>query len=69
MIEWVQFFTMGMQFVILIVIGWSTWGAYQTYKNTKRTTELIGLYRREIEWLTARIEALEGKANGRRERV
>jgi cell division protein FtsB len=66
MIEW---FTLGMQFVILIAVGWSGWSAVQTYKNTKRMTELIGQYRREIEWLTARIEALEGKANGRRERV
>lgn len=65
----VEYVTLAVQWLILFAVGYSARSAWQTWKSTKRTWELIGLYRREIEWLVARIEALEGKANGRQREV
>jgi hypothetical protein len=65
----VEYFTLVMQFIILFAVAGSAWWAFRTSKSTKQTTDLIRQYRSEITWLTARIEALEGKANGRRERA
>lgn len=62
MMAWVQIFTLVMQFVVLIVIVRSAWLATRSMKLNDQTLNAIREYRREIHWLTARIEALEVKA-------
>lgn len=55
----VEYFTLGMQFVILVIVGWNMGTAHMVSRNARQVAELIRGYRREIEWLTARIETLE----------
>lgn len=63
MIEW---FTAGMQFVILVILGGITLSTWQSRRLVKQTNELIGAYRREIGWLTERIEMLEQSAQSKK---
>jgi hypothetical protein len=60
----VQCGTLVMQILILFVVGWSCLWALRTKKATAATLQAIYEYRREISWLTARLEALEQKAKG-----
>ena len=65
----VEWFTAGMQVVILILIGTITFRIWHSTKLTKKTNELIGQYRREVEWLSARIETLEARTGGQKNEV
>ncbi len=69
---WLEWATLGMQFVILFFVAGSAWEAYRGYKTNKQTLDAIRQYRREIGWLTTRLEMLEqgqqktkGQTNGR----
>ena len=59
MIEWLQCGTFVMQILILIAVGLGAQYALKTKKNVTLTLNAIREYRREIEWLTARLDALE----------
>ena len=61
MIAIVQCFTLVMMIGVLIVGTFNLIAARMTYRHTRRTATLIEQYRREIGWLTARVEALENK--------
>jgi hypothetical protein len=56
---WLQWATLGMQFLILFFVVGSAFGAHRAYKTNKLTLNAIREYRREIGWLTSRLEALE----------
>jgi hypothetical protein len=58
-IAWLQLATAVMQIVILIAVGLGAWYALKTKKSATLTLNAIREYRREIGWLTARLEALE----------
>lgn len=55
----VEYFTLAMQFLILFVIVVSLLNTFRTARMAQRTAALIESYRREIDWLTARLDALE----------
>jgi len=61
---WLESTTLVMQIVILIFVAGSAWYAYTTRKNIGEMLKALYEYRREIAWMTARIEALEQKAKG-----
>lgn len=70
--SWLQWATLGMQFLILFFIAGSGVQAHRAYKTNKLTLDAIAQYRREIGWLTTRLEMLEqsqqkakGQTNGR----
>jgi hypothetical protein len=50
-----------MQIFILFAVGWSASSAWSTWKLIRQTRTLIEGYQRELNWLTARIDALEGQ--------
>lgn len=72
MLTWLNWATLGMQFLILALMIGSAVYAWRTQKATKATLNAIRDYRREIGWLTTRLELLEqgqqkakGQTNGR----
>jgi hypothetical protein len=50
--------TLAFQVPILILLAWSNW---RTTKSVAQTTDLIRYYRREVDWLTKRVDDLEAK--------
>ena len=54
--------TLVLQIAILAAVLASVWFAHRARMNTKATTDLILRYRGEIDWLTARVDALEDRA-------
>jgi hypothetical protein len=58
-----------MQILIMATVAGNTWWAFKTRKSVGKALQAFYEYRREIAWLTARIDALEQKAkaqgNGR----
>jgi hypothetical protein len=60
----IQTFTLIMQFVVLVAIGLNFRTMWQTFKAINQSSELIGLFRSEIAYLTMRIEVLEGRQTG-----
>lgn len=70
--SWLQWATLGMQFLILFFVTGSAVNAHRAYRTNKQTLDAIAQYRREIGWLTTRLETLEqsqqkakGQTNGR----
>jgi hypothetical protein len=65
--NWLQWTTLALQIWILVMVAGSAWYAWRTQKATKATLAALIVYRREVEWMTARLEALErkGQGNGR----
>jgi hypothetical protein len=63
----IQWTTLALQVWILVTVAWSVWYAWRTQKATRATLDALIVYRREVEWMTARLEALEkkGQGNGR----
>jgi biopolymer transport protein ExbB/TolQ len=57
--SWVQWTTLVMQIWILFMVAGSAWYAWRTQKATGATLNAIREYRREIGWLTTRLEILE----------
>jgi cell division protein FtsB len=57
-------FTLGMQVAILIVVALNAVNMIRTWKANAKMLELIMAYRREIAWLTARIEMIEQQREG-----
>lgn len=57
----IQWVTLAMQIVILLIVGWSWVNAVRVLRANKRTSELIDAYRREIGWLNVRIDLMERK--------
>jgi hypothetical protein len=53
--------TLAFQVPILILISGIVWSNWRTTKNIAQTTNLIRDYRREINWLTKRLDSLEAK--------
>jgi hypothetical protein len=64
MMSWLQWTTLVMQVWILFMVAGSSWYAFQTKKNIGKALQAFYEYRREIAWMTARIEALEQRAMG-----
>lgn len=59
---------LAMQIIIIGIVSANAFYAFRTKRNIGKTLEAIYQYRREIAWLTSRIEDLEkGKSNGRRD--
>ena len=54
--------TLAVQVVTLVILTFGVLGIIRTTRLTKQTTKMIESYRRELSWLTARLEALEAKA-------
>jgi hypothetical protein len=65
--NWLNWAALIMQFVILFTVAGSAWHAFRASKSNTQTLNAIREYRREIGWLSARLEALEqqGAKNGR----
>lgn len=61
----IQTFTLIMQFAILIAQAAIMRNAMISSKSTQDTINLVKAYRREVEWLNARLEALEGNARSK----
>ena len=57
-----EYYTLAVQFLILGIVGWTGWSIYRTTRSQAQTLSMVREYRREISWLTSRIEALEGQA-------
>jgi hypothetical protein len=57
----VQVFTLVMQFAILAVIGWTSWTMYKIHKRLRESSGMIAQFRREVDWLTTRIDLLESR--------
>jgi hypothetical protein len=55
--EW----TLALQVLIVILISGIVWSNWRTTENIAETTNLIRNYRREIDWLTKRLDDLEAK--------
>lgn len=55
----IEILTNVLQWVILATVSWTSWSIYQSGRRMKQTNALIEAYRREIGWLTERIEMLE----------
>jgi cell division protein FtsB len=55
---------LALQILILILILASLWNVKRANKSTERATALIEQYRREIGWLTERMEMLEARVPG-----
>jgi hypothetical protein len=51
--------TLACQLIVLAMLIGITWFGWQTRKNVQKTADLITQYRREVEWLGARIDMLE----------
>lgn len=51
--------TLGLQALILFTVSASCWLALHTMRLNRQIAQLIMQYRREIEWLTARMDTLE----------
>jgi hypothetical protein len=60
----IEYFTLGMQIAILIVVAGAVWSGVKTRQNIGEMLRALYEYRREISWLTARIEVIEQKAKG-----
>jgi hypothetical protein len=62
----IEYFTLGMQIAILIVVAGAVWSGFKTRQNIGEMLRALYEYRREISWMTARLEALENqqKAKG-----
>ena len=56
--------TFVIQIVTLALLGWTTWSIWKSGKRIKRQTTMIEQYRREIHWLTERVEQLEHRPPG-----
>ena len=67
MTTWLEWATLVMQFVIMLVVTASALAAYRAYLANRKTLNAIAAYRREMEWMGARLDALErgAKTNGR----
>jgi len=65
--NWLSWATLIMQFVILFTVAGSALYAWRASKLNTQTLNAIREYRREIGWLTARLDAIEqqGAKNGR----
>jgi hypothetical protein len=65
-LTWLQWTTLALQIWIVFMVAGSALYAWRTQKATRATLNALGVYRREVEWMTARLEALEKKVlNGR----
>jgi hypothetical protein len=66
-LTWLQWTTLALQIWILFMVAGSAWYAFKTRKNIGALLSALIVYRREVEWMTARLEALEkkGQGNGR----
>jgi hypothetical protein len=60
----IEYFTLGMQIAVLITVAGGAWYAALTQKAARDTLNALTVYRREVEWMTARLEALEQKEKG-----
>lgn len=56
--------TLVLQILILAMLSWTTWSIYRTGNRTKRQMAMLEAYRREIRWLTDRVEQLEARPAG-----
>jgi hypothetical protein len=63
----VESFIAVMQILIFIAITGSVWSAFRTRRAVFAMLQSLYEYRREIAWMTARLEELEkgARANGR----
>ena len=64
-----EYFTLVMQFLIMGAVGFSLWNIFRTMRSQAKTLSLLQEYRREMQWLTWRVEAVEGEAVLLRRRV
>jgi hypothetical protein len=55
----IEYVTLAFQIVILVILTGSAWVSVRTRRNINRTLDALHAYRREVEWLTHRIETLE----------
>lgn len=55
----IETLTFLVQLLILATVGWTSWSIYRSGERMKRTSTLIEQYRREIGWLTERVDMLE----------
>ena len=55
--------TLVLQVVIFLMLTWTVVWTERTRRSMRRATGLIQQYRREVDWLTSRLDALEGKTN------
>ena len=53
--------TLVLQVVIFLMLTWTVVWTERTRRSMRRATSLIQQYRREVDWLTSRLDALEGK--------
>ena len=60
----IEYFTLGMQIAVLITVAGGAWYTALTQKAARDTLNALTVYRREVEWMTARLEALEQKEKG-----
>ena len=54
--------TLAVNGLTVVMLGGIIWFTNQAAKNTRATTKLLEHYRLDIDWLTARVDALEAKA-------
>jgi hypothetical protein len=58
----VEYLTLAVQVVILATVGFTGWNIFRTMRATAKTLSVLQEYRREMQWLTWRVEAAEGEA-------
>ena len=56
--------TLVLQVVVFLMLTWTVVWTERTRRSMRRMTGLIQQYRREADWLTSRLDALEGKTKG-----
>jgi len=54
-----MWFILGVQFVILLGLGWILRNGQSMARHIKEATKLLEQYRSEMEWMKARIDMLE----------
>jgi hypothetical protein len=59
MLMWIESTILVTQILILAAVVGSTWHSFQTRKNIGEMLKSLYGYRREIAWLTARLDTLE----------
>jgi len=66
---YVQTATLILQFVVLGALGFNYLTMWRTFRMIDQYTELIGLFRSEMAYLTMRIEVLEARQQWAGERI